>query len=697
VSDFSPAALDYMVAHAIDPAVAEQLGVTEEAGRLVYPDGRRRSLNGTGPKVRGVSGRPLEPWVVVPSERPAIAVVCEGESDALACASALRSIEDGPLAGERIAVVSVPSTGCPPKRVVAAVAQLKADSVALIFDGDDAGRAASARITTTLLSAGIAPYTVEMPDGADLADRLAGMPAAERGRWLADTLLDFSAREDERQAAGDVARRDAAKRPAPRSLRLLTGDDLLALPEPSWLINGLVPAEGLTVLFGAPATGKSFLALDWALSVASATRWLGLDVRPGWVVYMAGEGAHGLGRRYRAWLAGHDAERVERVRFVVDGGVNLLDPRAVDHVREALAELPEPPRLLVVDTMARAMVGGDENAARDVGRFVQSVDELRGGRAALVVHHAGHERGRERGSSALVGAADARLQLSRDGRAMRVKLENEKQKDAREHLPLDLRLEPRHGSLVLSLVSPFDQAPEGLTVAEDLDQRVLDFVRSNAPASKRAVRDGVTGRNSDVDAALSRLEQRGQVRRTDKGWQPCPGVSGTLGHASPRAFSGTVPRDRGVPRRGTPSGHGLRPSDDEPCPASCPSGEAAAGTKPAHPQWSTSAQVSEHSEHGGSLADRMAGPNRWSADAADAFIRDAREVFPGSVEIEPDGQHAAHDHLSEEELPLPDRAAKGLPRRSCRCEPPGELMRDEYGDVRCRKCGHARPSGAGIA
>ena len=81
--------------------------------------------------------------------------------------------------------------------------------------------------------------------------------------------------------------------PAPNRFTPLTLKEMADLPAPEWMIDGLVPQDGLVVLYGVPAAGKSFLALDWALSVATGVPWLGREVREGEVVYIYAEGARG--------------------------------------------------------------------------------------------------------------------------------------------------------------------------------------------------------------------------------------------------------------------------------------------------------------------------------------------------------------------------------------------------------------------
>jgi KaiC/GvpD/RAD55 family RecA-like ATPase len=217
---------------------------------------------------------------------------------------------------------------------------------------------------------------------------------------------------------------------------------LRELPPPEWLVEGLIPAKGLVCLYGAPGVGKSFVALDLALSVIQATTFLSHETNPGPVVYVAAEGSFGLGRRIDGWESARE-QRIEDGLFVLPEAVQLLDVASVSRFIEEAAAVK--PRLIVVDTLARCFVGGDENSAQDMGRAIASLDKIaRATNAAVLpIHHTTKsELGNgptERGSSALRGAAETMMLLERDGKG-RV-LRCTKQKDAEEFAKLKLSLE----------------------------------------------------------------------------------------------------------------------------------------------------------------------------------------------------------------------------------------------------------------
>ena len=82
------------------------------------------------------------------------------------------------------------------------------------------------------------------------------------------------------------------------------------LPEAEWLVDGLFERDSLVTLFGPSGHGKSFVALSWAMAIATGTKWLDFGVQKARVLYAAGEGARGAQRRAAAWKKFHDIAEV---------------------------------------------------------------------------------------------------------------------------------------------------------------------------------------------------------------------------------------------------------------------------------------------------------------------------------------------------------------------------------------------------
>lgn len=187
-----------------------------------------------------------------------------------------------------------------------------------------------------------------------------------------------------------------------------------------WSITDIFERDSLIEIFGPPGASKTFQAIDMALCVATGTEYHGRTVTQGPAVYVTGEGQNGLARRLKAWSIYHGIDISDAPLHISTMPAALTDVQNLVMVMQAIEELPEPPALIVFDTVARNMGPGDENSTQDMTTFVAACDQIRAAYqcAVLLVHHSGHSATeRARGSSVLNGALDAayRTEKSPDG------------------------------------------------------------------------------------------------------------------------------------------------------------------------------------------------------------------------------------------------------------------------------------------
>ncbi|WP_394730740.1 AAA family ATPase [Altererythrobacter sp. GH1-8] len=195
--------------------------------------------------------------------------------------------------------------------------------------------------------------------------------------------------------------------------------DFLARPRPGYLIKGVLPRRGVSIIYGDPGAGKSFFALDIAASLAMGETWQGRKVKKANVAYVCAEGAGGFRDRIEA---------IERVRGplgdnfkILAATPNLLDEAQAKDLRRAavLAVQGEPSEdpvgsVIFIDTLAQVTAGGDENSSVDMGKAIsvcQAIAEETGGLVVLI-HHTGKDASRgARGWSGLTGAADNMIRV----------------------------------------------------------------------------------------------------------------------------------------------------------------------------------------------------------------------------------------------------------------------------------------------
>jgi phage/plasmid primase-like uncharacterized protein len=220
---------------------------------------------------------------------------------------------------------------------------------------------------------------------------------------------------------------------------LVDAVDFSAQPAPiSWLIKGWAQSQALMMVHGPSGSGKTFVVLDWCCRMAaSLPDWMGAKVKPGAVVYLAGEGHHGLRGRLAAWQTANTG--IPRGTMVLSSSGCDLDTQAgLIKARDAIAGLPVRPALIVVDTLHR-FLSGDENSAQDAKAMLDSCAALMAtfGCSVLLVHHTGvsdEAQGRARGSSSWRGALD--IEVSVTCKDKTITIAQKKSKDAELLAPI---------------------------------------------------------------------------------------------------------------------------------------------------------------------------------------------------------------------------------------------------------------------
>lgn len=231
---------------------------------------------------------------------------------------------------------------------------------------------------------------------------------------------------------------------APERKRLfISAAEMLSRPvEIKPLIGKLIERASTGQLFGPSGHGKTFAALDMALSVGTGGDWNGHQCERGAVLYFAGEGHAGLMRRVKAWDRDNGYSDLSSVH--ISASIVSFDTVGISAVIAEVRELEAHAgtvALIIVDTLARH-IQGDENSTRDMSDFVKAVDGMRDafpGSTALVIHHTGNHADnadRSRGSSALKAACDFEIRCN-DGQLTFTKM-----KDGEAPPPIDFKLVP---------------------------------------------------------------------------------------------------------------------------------------------------------------------------------------------------------------------------------------------------------------
>ena len=295
----------------------------------------------------------------------------------------------------------------------------------------------------------------------------AGSELPKTGAEVFAGYVPAEGEETKREGGGD--------RPKHPRINLLRISDIRALPDPIELVEGMLVDRENVAIVSEPKAGKTFLAIEMALSLAAQIPVLGHYAvrRKGHVIYLSGEGHAGMKRRIMAWgkLRGNLSEaELDALPFHYNKGVPLTQ----EGIAEAKAFIEEVKRkvaaeggvvvLAVLDTMARSLGGLDENAASTAAEYLNLTEALRDGLdcTVLTLAHATNKEWAKRtgastdfrGSSGFSGGFDSVWTLDKDEGTRTVELKGKWFKEHDERPSVYFKLEPSHLGAVLKLVPP---------------------------------------------------------------------------------------------------------------------------------------------------------------------------------------------------------------------------------------------------
>lgn len=321
--------------------------------------------------------------------------------------------------------------------------------------------------------------------------------------------------------------RDAAKRAYAAELAAEHTEDydalfldraaLASVVVPPMLIDGVLPAGANAILRGRDGTFKTFLALDWALHVATGRPWQGHEVQQGKVLYIAGEGAFGLSKRIDAWETEHGVTVPPDAFVVRKAALNLHQPDAAfDHLLRFIGDGRF--RLVGIDTLRRVTGSADGNSS-EMGAVVDNIDRIKvatGEGSTLTLAHTGKSNDDTRGFSGVEDDIDVVWHLDRLRDSSQVVLKHAKMKDGEELKPLTLDAVKVGASLVLRSASRAETGPTH-------EWAVLDWIGSGTDVAEVTAAMVIKGTGLEKDTVyrwLKKLVAKGQLLQVGTASRP---------------------------------------------------------------------------------------------------------------------------------------------------------------------------------
>ena len=295
----------------------------------------------------------------------------------------------------------------------------------------------------------------------------------------------------------------------------LDRDELDNLPLPTWLVDGILPRYAYAIFRGRDHSFKSFAVQDLALCLATGKPWQGHQTDTIRVLYIAGEGAHGVAARVDAW------EQAWRIKVPPDmftirrSALSLYKPGAAfSHLLRLVEEGKY--GLVIIDTLRRVAGSADGNSS-EMGAVVDNIDRIKRAThegTVLVVAHTDKGDNDSRGYSGIEDDADVVWHAKRD--EMNLKLENTKMKDGPDGHVLNLHAVKAGNSLVLEAAGAFTVVASGSQIK--LLNTLAQVFPDGAHSGQLRAASGLT--ESTYHRVLGDLKKAGHVTNTGSHKRP---------------------------------------------------------------------------------------------------------------------------------------------------------------------------------
>lgn len=367
----------------------------------------------------------------------------------------------------------------------------------------------------------------------------------EQQQWHIDRLVfdqGFSPEEAMRllnarkarqaKAAGTKGKQDS------RAWKLVTASELKGRPRPDFLIDGLLAAKGLAVMYAEPEAFKTFQALNMAYAVATGLPYMGRDTKQAVAVYVAAEGSEYIPDRLEGLETVYGEPWEDRL-YVLEEAPQVGKSGDVDKLIALIKGVAEPIGLIVIDTLSETAIGLKENQQEDMSTYFGAAKRLVSefGAAVLILHHKNKGQKEIRGSTVIMGTVDTAIELNRDpDDRYKVVMSAAKQRGFERFRPIRLRgdtVQLGEGRRPTLVFTP-DDSPQpdlmGTKVRLTRRQReTLDLLESLGPARhgdwlKAAEAAGVPKRSFE-DARVS-LMTRKLVRFDGESYRPVVSADG---------------------------------------------------------------------------------------------------------------------------------------------------------------------------
>ena len=228
-------------------------------------------------------------------------------------------------------------------------------------------------------------------------------------------LEDFDDLSADPEVAAQTKKSQEAKAEKEDRFKLETAAEFVVRRKSTWLVKGVVPNANLGVFYGSSGSGKSFFVFDLMAAIARGVDWRGHRTTKGRICWVAAEGQEDMRKRVHGYCIYHGIDPKDLDIEFISNAPNFME---IEDARAVVKQIKKRGQfdIIVLDTLAQVMPGGNENSGEDMGKVLGHCKEVTRLTGAMVelIHHSGKDESRgARGWSGLRAAADFEFEIIR--------------------------------------------------------------------------------------------------------------------------------------------------------------------------------------------------------------------------------------------------------------------------------------------
>jgi hypothetical protein len=319
--------------------------------------------------------------------------------------------------------------------------------------------------------------------------------AKEKGYEPENISSDILIKEQERIATTEKPR-----------FKILTAKDArMPRPDLQWIVKDLIIEGSLGMIVGDAGTGKTYIALDIAISIAEGQPWLGREVLQGPVLIIDEEsGEHRLSIRLKKIIEGHHGSDDTPLYFMSYQGMDLKNGLDTFEIEKFIIE--KGIKFVVIDSLMEVIQGADENASKDMTPVLYTLNKIkeRTQTTFFLIHHTSKSGDNYRGSTAIKGAVDLMLHVDKPEKGETVKIKSLKFRDGE---PVSFKADLKFSDYDFR-IEPNDEKDTKLKREfKQVHIDILKFISENPDAHTEDLKNNIPGEWTNIKKTIDRMEE----------------------------------------------------------------------------------------------------------------------------------------------------------------------------------------------